>query len=171
MKTNLTLIGMPGAGKSTVGIILAKNLGLGFIDTDVLIQINRQKTLQQILDESDHLRLRAIEEEEILKLNITGHVIATGGSAAYSDKAMNHLQRISTIVFLQVSFEEIERRIRNFATRGIAKSKDQSFRQLFDERQVLYQRYAELTIACDGIDQEEVAKQIALSVPVPPLFP
>ena len=99
MKTNLTLIGMPGAGKSTVGIILAKNLGLGFIDTDVLIQINRQQTLQQILDASDHLNLRRIEEEEILKLNITRHVIATGGSAAYSEKAMAHLQRISTIIF------------------------------------------------------------------------
>ena len=100
MKTNLTLIGMPGAGKSTIGIILAKNLSLGFIDTDVLIQINRQKSLQQILDESDHLNLRAIEEEEILKLNVSRHVIATGGSAAYSDKAMLHLQRISTIIFL-----------------------------------------------------------------------
>jgi shikimate kinase len=161
MKTNLTLIGMPGAGKSTVGIILAKNLGLGFIDTDVLIQINRQKTLQQILDESDHLNLRAIEEEEILKLNVTHHVIATGGSAAYSEKAMAHLERISIILFLQVSFEEIERRIRNFATRGIAKAKHQTFRELFDERQVLYNRYAEFTLPCDGLDQEEIADRIA----------
>ena len=162
MKTNLTLIGMPGAGKSTVGIILAKNLGLGFIDTDVLIQINRQKTLQQILDESDHLNLRAIEQEEILKLNISHHVIATGGSAAYSEKAMAHLQRISTIIFLKVSFEEIERRISNFATRGIAKSKDQTFRQLFDERQVLYHRYAEIVLPCDGLAQEDVAAEIGL---------
>ncbi len=75
MKSNLTLIGMPGAGKSTIGIILAKNLGLGFIDTDVLIQINQQKTLQQILDESDHLNLRSIEESEILKINIENHVL------------------------------------------------------------------------------------------------
>jgi len=88
MKTNLTLIGMPGTGKSTVGVILAKNLGLGFIDTDVLIQINRQKTLQQILDERGHLALRDIEENEILKLNIENHVIATGGSAAYSETGM-----------------------------------------------------------------------------------
>ncbi len=164
MKTNLTLIGMPGAGKSTIGIILAKNLGLGFIDTDVLIQINRQKTLQQILDESDHLNLRAIEEEEILKLNVNRHVIATGGSAAYSDKAMLHLQRISTIIFLEVSFGEIERRIRNFATRGIAKAKNQTFRELFDERQVLYNRYAEMTVHCDGLDQEEIAFHVAQSV-------
>lgn len=165
MKTNLTLIGMPGAGKSTVGIVLAKNLGLGFIDTDVLIQINRQQTLQQILDASDHLNLRRIEEEEILKLNISRHVIATGGSAAYSEKAMAHLHRISTIVFLRVSFEEIERRIHNFATRGIAKAKDQSFRELFDERQILYQKYAELIVSCDGYDQEEIARQIAQQLP------
>ena len=106
-----------------------------------------------------------LQEEEILKLNITRHVIATGGSAAYSEKAMAHLQRISTIVFLRVSFEEIERRIHNFATRGIAKAKDQSFRELFDERQILYQTYAELTVSCDGYDQEEIARQIAQHLP------
>ena len=168
MKNNLTLIGMPGAGKSTVGIILAKNLSLGFIDTDVLIQINRQQSLQQILDHSGHLGLRAIEEEEILKLNISRHVIATGGSAAYSDKAMTHLQQMSVVIFLKVSFDEIERRIRNFATRGIAKAKDQTFRELFDERQFLYNKYAEITIHCDGLDQEDVAQHIAghtLSIP------
>jgi shikimate kinase len=161
MKTNLTLIGMPGAGKSTIGIILAKNLSLGFIDTDVLIQINQQKSLQQIIDESDHLNLRAIEENEICKLNVSHHVIATGGSAAYSDKAMVHLRTISTIIFLEVSFVEIERRIRNFDTRGIAKAAHQTFHQLFDERQILYRKYADLTIHCDGLDQEDVADEIA----------
>ncbi|MBV5318691.1 MAG: shikimate kinase [Desulfobulbaceae bacterium] len=161
MKSNLTLIGMPGAGKSTIGIILAKNLSLGFIDTDILIQINQQKSLQQILDESDHLNLRAIEEREILKLNVSGHVIATGGSAAYSEMAMEHLQKISTIIFLKVSFAEIKRRIRNFASRGIAKAAHQTFQELFDERQNLYSKYAELTIHGDGLDQEEVAAEIA----------
>jgi len=161
MKTNLTLIGMPGAGKSTLGIILAKNLSLGFIDTDILIQVNQQKSLQQILDESDHLNLRAIEEQEILKLNISRHVIATGGSAAYSEKAMTHLQGLSVIVFLEVSFAEIERRIRNFASRGIAKAADQTFRELFDERQLLYKKYAEMTIQCDGFAPDEVVRKIA----------
>ena len=161
MKSNLTLIGMPGAGKSTVGIILAKNLGLGFIDTDVLIQINQQKTLQQILDETDHLNLRAIEEKEILKLNIENHVIATGGSAAYSDKAMAHLVSISKIIFLEARFKEIKKRIHNFDTRGIAKNKGQTFEDLFRERQLLYKKYAEITVNCNELDQEALAVKIA----------
>ena len=164
MKSNITLIGMPGAGKSTMGVILAKNLGLGFIDTDVLIQINQQRTLQQIIEESDHLNLRTIEEEEILKINIENHVIATGGSVAYSEKAMSHLLSISKVVFLEVNFEEIKRRIHNFETRGIAKAKNQSFRDLFKERQLLYKRYAEVTIDCNKLDQERLALEIEKSV-------
>jgi shikimate kinase len=164
MKSNLTLVGMPGAGKSTVGIILAKNLSFGFIDTDVFIQINQQKSLQQILDESNHLNLRAIEEHEIMKLNIKNHVIATGGSAAYSTNAMSHLLNISKVIFLEVSFEEIKRRIHNFKTRGIAKSKNQTFRELYDERQYLYKKYAEITIDCNRLDQEEIAMRISGSI-------
>ena len=164
MKSNLTLIGMPGAGKSTVGIILAKNLSFGFIDTDVLIQINQQKSLQQILDESDHLNLRGIEEHEIMNLNIRSHVIATGGSAAYSTNAMSHLLNISKVIFLEASFEEIERRIHNFKTRGIAKTEDQTFRDLYDERQSLYKKYADIIIDCNRSDQEEIAMRIAESI-------
>ncbi|MDY0190274.1 MAG: shikimate kinase [Desulfuromonas sp.] len=160
MKTNVTLIGMPGAGKSTIGIILAKTMSLGFIDTDILIQINRQQPLQQILDETGYLNLRQIEEEEILRLNIDHQVIATGGSAVYSAKAMAHLQQISTIVFLDASFAEICRRIHNFDTRGIACAPEQSFAQLFEERLQLYRRYADITITDDVSSQEEVAEAI-----------
>jgi shikimate kinase len=163
-KSNITLIGMPGAGKSTIGIILAKNLAYGFIDTDVLIQINQQKSLQQIIDETDHLNLRKIEEQEILKLNIQNHVIATGGSAVYSEPAMRHLESISHIVFLDVTFEELKKRIHNFKTRGIAKSKAQSFKDLFHERRKLYKQYAGLTIKCEGSDQEELALTIIQDV-------
>ena len=152
---------MPGAGKSTIGIILAKNLCFGFIDTDVLIQINHQRSLQQLIDESGHMHLRTIEEQEIQRLNIERHVIATGGSAIYSDGAMQHLTSISQIVFLDVKFEEIDRRIRNIGSRGIAKSLDQTFRELFDERQSLYRTYAEQIIQCDKLDQEQLALEIA----------
>lgn len=160
MKSNLTLIGMPGAGKSTIGIILAKKLGLGFIDTDVLIQINQQKTLQEIINESDHLNLRDLEEKEILKINIENHVVATGGSVVYSEKAMAHLLNISKVIFLETNFEVIKNRIRNFETRGIAKANNQSFEELFKERQVLYNKYAEFTIDCNVLDQEKIAAQI-----------
>jgi len=161
MKPNITLIGMPGSGKSTVGIILAKNLSFGFIDTDVLIQINRQKSLQQILDESDYLELRRIEQEEILKINIRNHVISTGGSAVYSPDAMAYLRMISTVVFLEVDFETSRKRIHNFDSRGIAKAKDQTFLDLFHERQALYKRYAEITVDCNIRNQEEIAEEIA----------
>ena len=161
MKSNLTLIGMPGAGKSTIGIILAKVLSFGFIDTDILIQINRQKSLQQIIDESDHFNLRKIEEEEILKINVENEVIATGGSAVYSEKAMTHLKAISKIVFLKVGYREITKRIHNFNTRGIARPKGQKLRDLYDERQVLYNRYAELTIDCKAFNQDEIAMEIS----------
>jgi len=161
MKSNLTLIGMPGAGKSTIGIILAKVLACGFIDTDILIQINRQSSLQKIIDESDYLNLRRIEEEEILKINVVNHIIATGGSAVYSEKAMRHLSNSSAIIFLKVGFEEITRRIHNYGTRGIAGPKQQTFRELYDERQALYEKYAEITIECANLDQDEIALEIA----------
>ena len=164
MPSNLTLIGMPGAGKSTLGIILAKNLGFGFIDTDVLIQINQQKSLQQIIEESDYINLRALEELEILKINIKNHVIATGGSVVYSEKAMSHLLGISKVIFLEANYEVIKNRIHNFATRGIAKQKQQTFRELYEERQILYKQYADITIDCNELSQEELAMQIIKSI-------
>lgn len=164
MKNNLTLIGMPGSGKSTVGIILAKNLGLGFIDTDVLIQINQQRVLQEIMNQSGYLGLRAIEEAEILKINIDNHVIATGGSAVYSEKAMTHLKRISTLIFLEATLDVIQLRIRNFDTRGIAKAQNQSFKALFEERQLLYQKHAHIRIDCNTLDQDRLAEKIVIAL-------
>ena len=162
MKATITLIGMPGAGKSTIGIILAKYLSYGFIDTDILIQINHRKSLQAIMNDSDYMNLRKIEAREIQKINITHHVIATGGSVVYSDDAMQHLKRISTLIFLKVGYEELKKRIHNFETRGIAKSGNQSFYDLFNERQVLYRKYADITVDCYNLDQEEIAEFIAL---------
>ena len=161
MKTNLTLIGMPGAGKSTTGIILAKNLGLGFIDTDVLIQINQQMRLQNILDTKGYLALRLIEEKEILKINLENHVISTGGSVVYSEKAMIHLQNISQIIFLNANFDTLVKRINNFATRGIAKAESQTFKDLFNERQLFYKKYADIIIDCNDLTQDLSAEQIA----------
>ena len=164
MKSNITLIGMPGAGKSTTGIILAKNSSLGFLDTDILIQINNGKPLQEILDEKGHLALRQVEEDEVCKINIEKCIISTGGSVAYSHKAMEHLQSLSTIIFLKVSYEEITRRITNFESRGIAKEKGQSFLDLFNERQELYTKYADIVVSAEGATQDEIAHRIAQKI-------
>ena len=161
MKSNITLVGMPGAGKSTTGVILAKLLSLGFMDTDLLIQINRKNSLQDIFDKKGHLYLRKVEEKEILKINLEKCVIATGGSAVYSPKAMEHLNSISTVVFLKVSLDVLKNRISNFKKRGLAKAKDQSFEDLFLERQPLYEKYADMEIDCNSISQEKAAELIS----------
>jgi shikimate kinase len=151
---------MPGAGKSTVGVILAKHTSRDFVDTDVLIQTSEGRSLQDIVDESGHMALRGIEERILLSLDLGNHVIATGGSAAYSADAMRHLKRNGIVVFLHVPFAEIRARVRDFATRGIARAPDQSFADLFEERYVLYRKYADLTIACEGLSQEEVSETL-----------
>ncbi|GAA5525375.1 shikimate kinase [Microbulbifer aestuariivivens] len=162
MKSNqsVVLIGMPGAGKSTVGVLLAKELALDFVDTDVLIQSREGKTLQEIMNESDYLNLRRIEGEVIAEADLPGYVIATGGSAVYSEEGMANLRRFGAIVFLSCSAEELRRRIHNYESRGIAKAPGQSFADLFAERQALYRKYADITIDCDGRDLQEVLQAV-----------
>ncbi|MDY0292254.1 MAG: shikimate kinase [Desulfuromonadaceae bacterium] len=157
---NITLIGMPGAGKSTVGVVLAKKLSLTFVDTDILIQARQGRSLQQILESDGYKELRQLEEQEILRLQVEHSVIATGGSAVYSARAMEHLQRISTIVYLDLPYADICRRIHDFATRGIACAPEQSFEELYIERGRLYRTYAEVTICEPNATQDEVADLI-----------
>jgi shikimate kinase len=161
---NIVLIGMPGAGKSTIGVIMAKQAGMAFVDTDVTIQISQQRTLQDIIDTQGYLALRQIEEDVLLSLELDDHVIATGGSAAYSHAAMMHLKEHGVVVFLEVSLATLEKRIHNFATRGLAKRDDQSFENLFDERMHLYQKYADIHINCGEMSQEDLSELILQKV-------
>ena len=158
--SNLVLIGMPGSGKSTVGVILAKKTSRDFADTDVLIQTSQQRTLQDIVDTDGYAVLKKIEEKVILGLSVQNHVIATGGSAVYSDRAMTHLKSDGILIFLDVDLATLNSRVCDFGTRGIAKRPDQSFADLFDERFVLYTRYADIAIKCDGMTQEQVCERI-----------
>jgi len=159
-KTNIVLIGMPGAGKSTVGVILAKLTARAFLDTDLLIQTAEGRSLQNIIDSEGYLVLRKIEEEILLGLTCEEHIIATGGSAVHSQPAMEHLRANGVIVFLDVELPLLESRVADFGTRGIAKRPDQSLADLFAERHALYVRYADLVVTCRGRTQEMVCTAI-----------
>jgi len=160
IRSNLILIGMPGAGKSTVGVILAKLTSRDFVDTDVLIQTSQGRTLQNIVDTDGYELLRKIEEDVLLGLSVKNCVIATGGSAVYSNCAMAHLKSDGIVIFLDVDMPTLESRIHDYSTRGLAKRADQSFADMFDERFALYTRYADITITCSGLNHEEVCLRI-----------
>ena len=157
---SIILIGMPGAGKSTIGVVLAKELAKDFIDTDVLIQVREKQTLQEIMDASDYLNLRRIEGEVLLETDLPNHVIATGGSAVYGDAGMQHLKAYGPVVFLSVSLDELRRRIHNYESRGIARRPDQSFDDVFAERNRLYRHYADVVVECDGLNQAQVIETL-----------
>lgn len=158
--SNIILIGMPGSGKSTVGVILAKMMTRPFLDTDILIQLITKCSLQEIVDSKGHMALRKIEEDVLLDIRCRNHIISTGGSAAYSEPAMVHLKQDGLVVFLDAALATLKSRITNYETRGLAKRPDQSFVDLFNERHELYMRYADLVIPCDDSRQEQVAEMI-----------
>jgi shikimate kinase len=158
--SNIILIGMPGSGKSTVGVLLAKRLGKAFVDTDLLIQTGTGRTLQDIVDADGYLELRRIEEQVLLDLECRGMVIATGGSAVYSGRAMAHLRKDGTVVFLEAGLGTLRKRITDYETRGLAKRPDQSLDDLFEERCALYRKYADLMIDADVTGQDEVCEKV-----------
>ncbi|MEA1081151.1 shikimate kinase [Marinobacter qingdaonensis] len=157
---NLVLIGMPGSGKSTVGVLLAKRLGMGFVDTDLLIQEQAGRTLQDIVDQDGYQALRQIEEQVLLALDVQHQIISTGGSAVYSAAAMAHLKANSRVVFLDIPLPLVIERIGDYSARGISRRPDQSLDQLFEERYQLYTRYADLTVSGQGRNQDEVCEAV-----------
>lgn len=142
MKNSISLIGMAGAGKSTVGRELANILNFRLIDSDVLIEEQQGKSLQKILDDEGYIRLREIENSVLKNLHFKEIILSTGGSAVYSDEAMKHIQQNSKVIFLDVSFNEILERVPNFHARGFAKAPSQSIEDAFEERQELYNKYS-----------------------------
>jgi shikimate kinase len=155
-RSNIVLIGMPGSGKSTVGVILAKLTSRGFTDTDVLIQTSKGRSLQEIVDAEGYMALRKIEEEILFRLDCRNHVIATGGSAVYSHIAMERLKQGGVVVFLDVALATLESRVHDFESRGLAKRPDETLADLFEERRPLYAKYADIVLQCAGLTHEEV---------------
>ena len=142
MKNSISLIGMAGAGKSTVGRELANILNFRLIDSDVLIEEQQGKSLQKILDDEGYIRLREIENSVLKNLHFKKTILSTGGSAVYSDEAMKHIQQNSKVIFLDVSFNKILERVPSFHDRGFAKAPSQSIEDAFEERQELYNKYS-----------------------------
>ena len=159
-KKNIILIGMPGAGKSTVGVILAKRIGFNFIDTDLIIQAQEKCRLQQIIDAHGLQNFRKIEEQMLLNLQVEHSIIATGGSVVYSEKGLKALGRTGPLIYIQVSLTALQKRIADMGQRGLVMSKGQTFEQLYQERTPLYEKFAELTISGEGVNAEQVAAKI-----------
>ena len=160
-KENVVLIGMPGCGKSTIGVVLAKVLGYEFTDSDLLIQKQEGKLLREIIAEQGEEEFIKIEEAVNAGIRTERHVIATGGSVIYSDKAMRHLKEIGTVVYLKLSFASICNRLGNIRRRGVVLKDGQSLKDLYDERTPLYERYADITIDAEGYDIEGLMDEVA----------
>ena len=152
---NIVLIGMPGAGKSTVGVLLAKTLLMDFTDTDLIIQRQTKMPLCDIINEKGTEYFIKLEEEIILGENFTNCVIATGGSAVYGKRAMEGFSRDCIIVYLKVELSELIRRLGDITTRGIAMEEGTGIPELFSERAPLYEKYAHVTVDCTGRTPEE----------------
>lgn len=157
---NIVLVGMPGCGKSTIGVLAAKALMMDFVDTDLVLQKKGGKPLQQMVDELGTEGFSLAEEECICSLDYRHTVIATGGSVALEEHAMEHLRKTSLVVFLHLSYETIEKRLSNIKTRGIAMKKGQTLRNLYDMRQPYYYACADKVLEADGQTVEETVEAL-----------
>lgn len=158
---NLVLIGMPGAGKSTVGVVLAKRLGYRFVDSDLVIQDTYGKLLHELIEENGIQGFWEIEDWVNSGLDCKHCVIATGGSAVYGQKAMKHLKEIGKVVYLKLPYEEICSRLGDLGARGVTIQPGQTLEDLYQERVPLYEKYADITVDCSGKQLREIVVEIA----------
>lgn len=162
--SNIILIGMPACGKSVTGVVLAKTLQKGFVDTDLLIQEKEGCALQRLIDEKGIQYFKAAEEVVLKELAVRDTVVSTGGSAVYYPKAMEKLKKNGTVIYLKVSLETVKQRLNNIRTRGVAMKKGDTIADLYARRIPLYEAYADIIIKADGLGVEETVEQIAASL-------
>ena len=160
MKNNIVLIGMPGVGKSTVGVILAKELGYQFLDADLLIQKRENRLLKDIIAQEGVDGFIEIENQVNASIEAERTVVATGGSVVYGQEAMAHLKDIATVIYLRLSYEELRRRLGNLKNRGVVLRKGQKLEDLYRERIVLYEKYADLIVDEENKGIEETLQAI-----------
>lgn len=160
MKKNIVLIGMPGVGKSTVGVILAKVIGYQFLDADILIQEQEGKLLREIIAEVGTDGFIEVENRVNASIEAEHTIIATGGSVIYGKEAMEHLKEIGTVVYLSVIYEEIEKRLADIKGRGVVLKEGQTLYDLYCERTPLYEKYADIVVAEDGLTVEETVEKL-----------
>lgn len=158
---NIVLIGMPGAGKSTVGVVLAKKLGFAFLDSDLLIQSREGKLLHEIIEERGVEGFWIVEEEANMSIDTRRTVIATGGSVIYGGRAMEHLGEAGVIVYLKLSCAGIARRLGDLNERGVTLREGQTLEMLYEERTPLYEKYADIIIECEDLSIREIVDDIA----------
>ncbi|MBR6650837.1 MAG: shikimate kinase [Clostridia bacterium] len=159
-KDNIILIGMPGCGKSTLGVLLAKTLLKSFVDTDLLIQQQEGKELYKIIAEKGKDAFSEIENQAVARVKCHNSIIATGGSVVFGEDAMKNLKSLGTVVYLKLPLHEIERRVRNIRTRGIVMAPGQTLASVFNERAPLYEKYADITVHCSRAPLEKTVEKI-----------
>ena len=164
MKNNITLIGMPGAGKSTVGVVLAKVMGYRFVDSDLVIQEKTEKLLSEIIEEKGTEGFLEVEDRINAGLICEKSVIATGGSVVYCKNAMEHLKEISTVIYLKLPYERVEKRLGNLKDRGVALKEGQTLKDLYEERCPLYEKYADVVVEADTASVEGCMRRIVESI-------
>lgn len=160
-KDNIVLIGMPGSGKSTIGVVLAKRLGYDFVDSDLVIQGAYHKTLEQLIEENGDAGFIQIENYINKSLEYTKTVIATGGSVVYGSEAMEHLKSIGTIVYLKVSEADLNERLGSLKERGVVSNGKTTVKEIFDDRRALYEKYAEITVNLEGKSLKDSVLELA----------
>ncbi|MCX5770535.1 MAG: shikimate kinase [Candidatus Hydrogenedentes bacterium] len=160
LNSNIVLIGMPGVGKSTAGILLAKVLRRDFVDTDVQIQVRERRLLQDVIDTEGLDAFLAMEERHILAMSCRNSVIATGGSVVYSQPAMDHLRTGGIAIHLRLPLPALEKRLVDTKSRGLVITPGQSIAELYYERQPLYRRYADITVECNGLTHDQVVGRV-----------
>lgn len=160
MKKNITLVGMPGAGKSTVGVVLAKIAGYHFLDSDLLIQRETGKLLHELIEERGREGFLELEGRINASIDMEHAVIATGGSVIYEEDAMEHLKDISLVVYLCLPYEELKERLGSLSQRGVVLKPGETLRELYEERSALYEKYADVTVDTSQMSIQQAAEEI-----------